>query len=62
MVKVKSSELKSLTIKLCLRRNKHSTINQVHRITDIIENALEAKKVCAAVFLDVAQAFDKSLA
>ena len=31
-------------------RNKHSTIDQVHRITDIIENALEGKKVCAAVF------------
>ena len=33
-------------------RNKHSTINQVHRITNIIE-------VCSTIFLDVAQAFDK---
>ena len=41
-------------------RNKHATIDQVHRITDIIENALEEKKVCAArKTLDVAQAFDK---
>lgn len=40
-------------------RQKHSTIDQVHRITDIIEYALEGKQVCSAVFLDVAQAFDK---
>ena len=40
-------------------RNKHSTMDQVHRITDIIENTLEEKKVCATIFLDVAQAFDK---
>lgn len=40
-------------------RNQHSTIDQVHRITNTIEKALEEKKVCSAVFLDVAQAFDK---
>lgn len=40
-------------------REKHSTIDQVHRITNIIEKALEEKKVCTTVFLDVAQAFDK---
>lgn len=40
-------------------RNKHSTIEQVHRIVNIIEKSLEGKKVCSAVFLDVAQAFDK---
>lgn len=40
-------------------REKHSTIDQVHRITNIIEKALEEKKICSAVFLDVAQAFDK---
>lgn len=40
-------------------REKHSTIEQVHRITNIIEKALEEKKVCSTVFLDVAQAFDK---
>ena len=40
-------------------RSKHSTIDQVHRTTNIIEHALEEKKVCSAIFLDVAQAFDK---
>lgn len=40
-------------------REKHSTVEQVHRITNIIEKSLEEKKICAAVFLDVAQAFDK---
>lgn len=40
-------------------RNKHSTIDQVHRITNVVEKAFEEKKVCSAVFLDVAQAFDK---
>lgn len=40
-------------------RQKHSTIDQLHRVTDIIENALEERKVCSALFLDVAQAFDR---
>lgn len=40
-------------------REGHSTIDQVHRITDIIEKSLENKEVCSAIFLDVAQAFDK---
>lgn len=40
-------------------REKHSTIDQVHRITDQIEKCLEEKKICSAIFLDVAQAFDK---
>lgn len=40
-------------------RESHSTIEQVHRITNLIENTLENNKVCATVFLDVAQAFDK---
>jgi hypothetical protein len=39
-------------------RDKHSTIDQVHRITSIIEKALEEQQVCSTVFLDVAQAFD----
>jgi hypothetical protein len=38
---------------------KHATIDQVHRITSVIEKALEEKKVCSTIFLDVAQAFDK---
>ena len=37
-------------------RQKYSTIDQVHRITDIIECALEEKQICSALFLDVAQA------
>ena len=40
-------------------RNKHSTLHQVHRITDSISYALEKKLYCSAVLLDVAQAFDK---
>lgn len=40
-------------------RNNHSTIQQVHRIVDIAERAIENKLVCSAVFLDVGQAFDK---
>lgn len=40
-------------------REKHATIDQVHRITDIMEKTLEEQKVCTTVFLDVAQAFDK---
>jgi hypothetical protein len=41
-----------------LRKN-HSKIDQVHRITDVIEKTLENKGVCSAVFLDIAQAFDR---
>jgi hypothetical protein len=40
-------------------RTQHSTIDQVHRITNIIEQSLEEKKVCSTLFLDVALAFDK---
>lgn len=40
-------------------RDKHSTIDQVHRITDVIERALEEKTFCTTIFLDVAQAFDR---
>ncbi len=40
-------------------REKHSTIDQVHRITDLIEKSLEERKICSAIFLDIAQAFDK---
>lgn len=38
---------------------KHGTIEQVHRITSEIRKAFEEKKYCSALFLDVAQAFDK---
>jgi hypothetical protein len=40
-------------------REKHSTIEQVHRLTDITENMLEEKKGCATIFLNVKQVFDK---
>lgn len=40
-------------------RNSHSTIDQVHRITNVIEQSLEERKICSAVLLDVSQAFDK---
>jgi hypothetical protein len=40
-------------------RKNHSTIDQVHSITDIIQKTLENKGVCSAVFLDIAQAFDR---
>lgn len=40
-------------------RKGHSTIEQVHRITDVAEKAIEEKLVCSAVFLDVSQAFDR---
>lgn len=40
-------------------RAKHSTIEQVHRVTDTIEGSLEEGNYCVSVFLDVSQAFDK---
>lgn len=40
-------------------RNKHSTTEQVHRIVSEVRKTFEEKKYCSAVFLDVAQAFDK---
>jgi len=40
-------------------RPNHSTIHQLHRVVDTISVSLEMKHYCAAVFLDVAQAFDR---
>jgi hypothetical protein len=40
-------------------REKHSTTEQVNRLTDVIENTLQRKKICATILLDVKQAFDK---
>lgn len=40
-------------------REKHGTIEQVHRIIDTISRCLENKLCCSAVFLDISQAFDK---
>jgi hypothetical protein len=48
-----SADKQCQSISLVSEKN-HSTIEQVHRITDIIENTLENKGVCSAVFLDIA--------
>ena len=40
-------------------RQKHATIEQIHRIVYKIFNDLEDKKYCTAAFLDISQAFDK---
>jgi hypothetical protein len=40
-------------------RKQHSTLEQVHRINEAIEQAIEEKKICRAAFLDVSQAFDR---
>ncbi|KAI4474640.1 hypothetical protein M0804_014746 [Polistes exclamans] len=40
-------------------RNKHSTVEQVHRLTNTIITALEKKEYCSAVFIDIEKAFDK---
>jgi retron-type reverse transcriptase len=40
-------------------RRKHSTIEQIHRITNTIQGALENKLYCNVVFLDISQAFDQ---
>jgi hypothetical protein len=40
-------------------RQAHSTVQQFHRITDVINKAMENRQYYTAVFLDVCQAFDK---
>jgi hypothetical protein len=42
-------------------RQKHATIEQVHRVTNAITEALENHmcKYCTAAFIDISQAFDK---
>lgn len=40
-------------------RRHHSTTQQLLRMTEVIENGFENKKYTTAVFMDVAQAFDK---
>jgi len=40
-------------------RNKHSTIQLIHRLSDAIAYSFENKLYCFVVLLDVAQAFDK---
>jgi hypothetical protein len=43
----------------CGFRKNHSTIDQVHHLTDITEKAFEDKGLCSAIFFDIAQAFDR---
>lgn len=40
-------------------RKSHNTIEQVHRIVTLIRQTFEAKQYCSALFIDIAQAFDK---
>lgn len=40
-------------------RRHHSTVQQCHRIVNIINEALESKEYCPAVYLDIQQAFDR---
>lgn len=40
-------------------RKDHGTIEQVHRLVEIINDAFETKQYCTAAFLDISQAFDK---
>lgn len=40
-------------------REKHGTIEQIHRLVDVISGTLENKQYCSAAFLDIGQAFDK---
>jgi hypothetical protein len=40
-------------------RQRHSTIEQTHRIIQRINKALENKQYCSAAFLDISQAFNK---
>lgn len=40
-------------------RQKHSTVEQVHRVVNTIIKAFEDKSYCESAFLDVSKAFDK---
>lgn len=40
-------------------RDNHGTIEQIHRVYDVVAKVLEEKKYCSAAFLDISQAFDK---
>jgi len=40
-------------------REQHATTEQIHRVVRKINNALENREYCSAVFLDITQAFDK---
>ena len=40
-------------------RNKHSTIEQMHRLINEILLAIEKKQYCTALFMDIEKVFDK---
>jgi len=40
-------------------RQDHSTVQQCHRITDVINKGTENEQYCTAAFVHVSQAFDK---
>ncbi|CAH2216481.1 jg25955, partial [Pararge aegeria aegeria] len=40
-------------------RPKHNTVEQIHRLVDVISRTLENKQYCSAAFIDIGQAFDK---
>ncbi|GBP11460.1 Probable RNA-directed DNA polymerase from transposon X-element [Eumeta japonica] len=40
-------------------RRQHGTIEQTHRLVQVIRSAFEQKSYCSALFIDVSQAFDK---
>ena len=40
-------------------RNKHSTIEQMHRLINEILLAIEKKQYCIALFMDIEKVFDK---
>jgi hypothetical protein len=40
-------------------RQRHSTIQQIHRIVNKINEAIKNNQYCSAAFLDISQAFDK---
>lgn len=40
-------------------RNRHGTVEQIHKIVNKISRDLENKRYCSAAFLDITQAFDK---
>lgn len=37
----------------------HPTVDQIHRVTDVISKIIEGKCRCSATFIDISQAFDK---
>lgn len=40
-------------------RENHGTVEQIHRVVEVVSQTLERKRYCSAAFLDITQAFDK---